>query len=329
MAAEYDRAMAAAVRWAMAVVLALGVWLGEASRAEACSPPWGVSRRVVLPPDGATGVPLNAEVVVEYEGAVRDHEWPLQVRPVGGEPLALELDVFGVGWRAIATGRLDAQLEPDTTYEVLDRLTMPCQDSVANCLRDDFAVVATFTTGTAPDLVAPQFGGLQTLSSDFVPEDESDSCGVYAYVDFHLWWDAAEDDSPVAWLRYVVYDTNDQRWNVQLGGISAAGQALCSGRSDVWPLGADFTGPVGGYFVRAVDIAGNEDINRIAKRTDECPVAEPDAGPMADAAEPDAGSGADAEASSGCGCGAGGSGTGGGALLLSMIVLGCLRRRAR
>lgn len=249
--------------------------------AHACSPPGdGIYGRTVQPPDGATGVPINAEIRLRYEGRL-EIDPQIRVRPVGELPI--EVEVEAVDYR-LFIARPTGGLEANTTYEVLDRVQVPCD---RECMSPGFQVVASFTTGDAADVTPPTFAGLASVNSRYIEFDGT--CGEYSTVIFDLSWEQATDDHPTEWLRYNVYD--DRGRGVSLyAGTSVSGQALCGGSADFWPIEAPFSGPTGEYWVRAVDLAGNEDANMRKMATGSCsgsPPPAPDGGPQTPGVDPD------------------------------------------
>lgn len=265
------------VIWSTAACVAVGsiiVWACPRV-ASACSAPGpGIFVRTVDPPDGATGVPTNAEVLVRYKGTF-DLDPQVRIRQPGMPVLdadVKQISGFTLGDDELFIVRPTAALAANTTYEVLDRVTVPCTD----CTLGGFEVVATFTTGTGTDTSPPDFAGLASLDSN--QGQNSGTCGDYTYLTFALSWKSASDDEPTAWLRYNVYNTRGLI-AARVSSDQITGETICSGRADFDPLEADFEAGTGLYWVRAVDLAGNEDQNTHELATGSCGTpALPDAG---------------------------------------------------
>ncbi len=118
------------------------------SVSRACSPVSIIGPPTTLPADGATAVPLNAEIVLVYPTTHLDQHNPpisandfedIVVRPVGGEALAGRLYQASSPATVHLRFSPDTPLAPNTTYEVLDR--------VHGNTRGELAVRLTFTTG--------------------------------------------------------------------------------------------------------------------------------------------------------------------------------------
>ena len=306
--------------------VALAIWCWDARSAVACSGPWGVQARSVFPPDGAIDVPLNVQPSITYRGDVGSLDTYFHVRPVGGLPVELERESSGEPQRLVSSARLLSNLDPDTTYEMLDRVMVPCNSWPDECILPGFQVVSTFTTGSSTDDTSPSFAGLGALSSQFLPASEEDTCGFYSSVTFMLTWSPASDDRPDEWVRYNVYDGANRRQIALLDSTHVTGEALCSGMADFWPLEGLFSGPTGDYYVRAVDAAGNEDDNDARMATVACEAPGVDAGPGdmdAGVAAPDGGHGADPSDPTGCGCAAADRRDPAGSIPLWVGLVGC------
>jgi hypothetical protein len=271
--------------------------------ARACSPPeQGVSSREVLPGDGATGVPRNARITVRYDAYQAEPQGTLSLRAQGGEPVAVTVTSprdRGVTAQLTPT----APLAPSTTYEVLDTLTVPCnQFDLTPCIGEP-VVVATFTTGAGLDTSPPQIADVSI--ENFFECGGDSSCGPYSsYVSHTLTFGGVQDDSGAAWVRYVYADADG---NV-LFGPTEDGYAIrhCE-PSD----GTSYREVPRTFTVRAIDLAGN--VEEIAHVFETAPCDELDDGSPCDT---DSGP---------LGCNTGGGGGIGAALAALLLVS---RRRA-
>jgi MYXO-CTERM domain-containing protein len=132
-------------------------WLGllSARPSEACShppappgPPY-----LVVPADGATGVPTNVVMTV-YGGGCFGGPSPFELRDPSGTAVALAMDPMGEGWGAGYSGvyacriRVAAPLAPGTTYDLV--FLAPGDVDGGAPLG-----IGSFTTGDATDEVAP------------------------------------------------------------------------------------------------------------------------------------------------------------------------------
>jgi uncharacterized protein (TIGR03382 family) len=260
----------AAVAVALPVVLAVVLDpVASPREAAACSlSPPGIHARTTYPADGATGVPTNTQPRFAYDATI-EPSGTTALRLAGGEPVA---------W--------DAPLAPDTTYEIVSDVVVPCtteQFQETECLGEE-QVLATFTTGNQADETPPAFPGLAELTSSYF-YDERESCdGPFAGVWINLSWQAAGDDGPADGIRYRIYAGGQLQGSVT--GTSAIGIAFCDGLNTGEGLSApDFWGVAGDYVVRAVDGAGNEESNDVTLSTVSCtpePEPEPDPDPPSD-----------------------------------------------
>jgi hypothetical protein len=289
----------------LVVIATLLVW-ADAAPASACEPsPPTHQLDDVLPADGATEVPTNAEVRLEYQGFVIPTTGlqDVVVRPVGGAALVTSvamLDNAGYSSRHLVVVHLQAPLAPQTQYEV----------------EAEGAVVSTFRTGDGADTMAPTFAGIASITTSVSECLSSSCCGPNRVAYVHMGWGGVSDDFNIRMVRFNVYGI-DGALVVPMtsGSASVIGYQLCSGQfSGSGPLG-NFEADSGEYHVRAVDLAGNEDTNDVTRDvTDPCAVSQP----------PDTGSGADGSSSPASGCTtAGGSRS---ALVVPMLLtLWCLR----
>jgi hypothetical protein len=111
---------------ALALVSTVVVVAGASRRAEACSPVYpAISDRIVLPRDGASDVPVNARVIVEYEVASDqfDRFWvdpALELRTAAGARVEVSLQTSGsVRWQTFVLTPRES-LEPGAVYELWD-----------------------------------------------------------------------------------------------------------------------------------------------------------------------------------------------------------------
>jgi MYXO-CTERM domain-containing protein len=333
-----------------------------ARRAEACSAPYpGLSGRALYPADGTSGVPLNARIAVRYRvGHELDNRFPplgpdIALRVANGAAVAVTSELIGTGsyWNTetLVILRPSQPLAAGTSYEVLDRRSkIPCDIFANDCALGDPAVFARFATGAASDTVAPQFAGLSPLIvGAFDRCDSSACCGPYVSRSFGMTWTRGQDDVAGQAVRYNLYRVGDAGPIASLIDSDGIGLAVSCMGTGVYPQSLMVR--TGTYFVRAVDWAGNEDINDIQVRVpdDACTGSSTDGGSPTDAdegflepgAEPSDGggardSGADRASapaphrSSGGSCSmGGGGGDDQGTVLPLLIVLGLLGVRRR
>ncbi len=153
-------------------------------------------------------------------------------------PSAVNLVASGV----TATSYVDDYLEPGTTYHYIVRADDSRSGEDGNTV--ELSAIATVT----PDIVAPMFAGLETLSS-------GTSCG-----EIELGWSAAQDSCSEP-VTYHVYRSTDPAFAP--GPSNLVGSTLSAGFVDAaLTPGAAFT-----YLVRAADALGNEDINDVRLTT--------------------------------------------------------------
>jgi hypothetical protein len=260
--------------------------------AKACSPDFFVHRGV-FPPSETAGVPTNTEIRLSYSNGRTIGDPSVLVRPVGGQPIALQIRAHDQGhYRPVRliVAKPAEELLPNTTYEVLDRVVVGCRpnsgaDSGVVCLQPDHAVVATFATGATKDATPPSFGGLKaaTIGNKIVCENGG-CCGPYSAVPVNLSWDPAIDDRSPDLVLYNVYRGDagtkavDQPVARYWRYVGLHGELLCSGSPDqnTGLPGSEIIEP-GAYTVRAVDSAGNEDSNTaVVEISPPCGTAEPD-----------------------------------------------------
>lgn len=282
----------------LVVLVALLVCV-EAARVRACSPPPPTQLSAVLPADGTTGVPTNAQVRLDYYGFETTGLQDVEVRPVGGAALATTialLDNAGYPLRHLVVVRLQAPLAPQTQYEV----------------RAGSTIVSTFRTGDGADTMPPTFAGISSVTTSVSDCADSACCGPNRIAYVHMDWGGASDDFSTATVRYNVYAGSALVVPMTLG--RAVGYQVCSGElSGAGPLG-NFEGGSGRYRVRAVDLAGNEDTNNVTQEVMVSCAPQPDGG---------SGDGGSSQAG-GCACSTAGGSPAGLAVPL-LLVLWCLR----
>jgi hypothetical protein len=257
-------------KWAVGGLFFLAS-IGHEYAAHACSPPLPNVSREVFPRAGAAGLSLNTEIRLTYRGNFMADPGVL-VRPAGGQPVAIDLREVALnqdGWGGrgkVVVAKAAADLLPDTTYEILDRVQLGCDGG--DCLRPDPTVVATFVTGSSRDDTAPVFGGVKTVQIGMLAVCNGGACcGPYSGFGVTLTWDPAIDDHNTALVRYNVYGVDSSGGTT--GEVAARfidaeqlfGAIVCraTGYSSGIPgLGVAMKGT---YMVRAVDAAGNEDQN--------------------------------------------------------------------
>lgn len=247
---------AARLRLSVVAVLLGALSLGTGRLARACSGgTTSINARAVLPADGTTGVPLNARILVRYSPTVAPIAPPapnIRVRPQGGEPIAL-VQTAGMA-PGLTLARPDANLLPNTVYEILDSILVPCLG--LECVAGDHRVVATFTTGASVDTTPPVFAGPMGFEVSWSnPLSYPAICTGGQTFAVRLHWTAGTDDLAPT-LTYNVYGSTQTVPVIPLvTGDNVLDYVRCTSR----PTGA-LVGPIR---VRAVDQAGNEDSNLV------------------------------------------------------------------
>lgn len=324
------------VRIALLLSTVAAVLMADVRRASACSAPGpSLYSRSVVPGDGATGVPTNARVRVLYLGHWNGVLPPaLSLREAAGASVEVSFEWRArslFDWLVVVTPSLP--LQPSTTYEVLDELSLPCEDPSGDCLGEPI-VVATFTTGTGADMTPPVFGGGATVESALGGCADSACCGPYDSVNFEAMFTVATGE-PVGGVLYEVILQGEEQPIARVPGVAFHGMRVCDGLVMFDGVTAVTLHGDAPFALRAYDVAGNfadsdwvTDVN--------CPAVwpEPDAGP---AAAVDAGPGQDAglaavnDGGGGCGCNAGRRDRGQplGWLLIAALVLIASSRASR
>lgn len=312
------------------VLVIAAVLVAARPRAEACSDPHAITSRMVLPPNGSSGVPTNARILVEYRVL---GDWffldgfssaNVELRGPGETTVPTSVIETWAGPFVITLLTPAEPLDPDTVYEVHDSTLVPCGDAQPNASCGGTPVlVATFTTGDGPDTQPPTSSW--SVSSSYGQEEEvegagcsCDWCGNWVRHDLTLV--AVADDQPTALVRYFYGDA-------LVGPLPVLSAGHDCGDEPYHP-GYDIESASDTVTLRAVDLAGNVEAVAhvlIGSSCDELrPEAMIDAGvpePDASASNPDAGSGA-ADAGAGC-CSTGGDP----AAALALLALGLRRRR--
>lgn len=274
------------------VILAVVLAVTAAPRpADACSPIPPIGSRMVTPAPDVLA-PTNTEIRIEYGG---EYYGPgleeALVRPLGGMPVDATVEVRHGGWRQLVVVRPLMALAPATTYEVLDKVVFPCSWPSEPCIAPESAVVATFTTAAGTDAVPPTFAGITDVTTEWVSCDQDACCGPYFAFVATLHWEEGEDDWANGSVRYNIYRSSPGGDELVVSRDDArTGGYFCSGVS--WAqIPGEFTLADGerDYWVRAVDLAGNEDSNTVrVPITISCTPPPIDAGPTPppDAAPP-------------------------------------------
>ncbi len=159
----------------------------------ACSPHWHLGAPTTSPSDGATDVPLNAWAILVYPATQLDHFQPaltaddlgdVVVRARGGEPIAGRVQVLSSAATIGVSFSPEADLTPNTVYEVLDRVR---DDDFGGHL-GELAVRVTFTTG-ARSLEPAQAPPPGPITVDYACCNHMCCFGT----EFTLEWDLAPD----------------------------------------------------------------------------------------------------------------------------------------
>ena len=167
------------------------------ARAASCGKPDLVD---MVPPDGATGVPLNARLGAHY-AAASDYlgEEVLLVHPDGSEQA---LDATWDPTEQLLQVTPTAPLDPNATYEV----RWPPLRGL-NAAAPGLGGKSRFTTGTADDVAAPVFAGVTGLTWDLerVTDDCTDDLSERFVFDVAL--GPASDDGGTSGLTLMLFQT--------------------------------------------------------------------------------------------------------------------------
>lgn len=227
-------------------------------RAHACEPPLAIGSRDILPGDGATNVPTNVRVALQYHGSSSRPELAdVQIQPVGGQPVAVtaERGLTNHPFRFLTFVRPTAPLAANTTFQVLTRIPgVPCGSE--SCITSTYSVAATFTTGGGPDTVPPTYAGLSGVTASVQTCNSDACCGPDRVVSYGFDRGTPTDD--VAYAGVKLYRVGSGLVS-EFGFLS--GFELCSGQPTGGGPSGDFMAPVGTFYAHAVDLAGNEDSN--------------------------------------------------------------------
>ena len=189
-------------------VLALAIGAGAvaaaaapAARAGQCGKPDLVD---MVPPDGATGVPLNAALGAHYAA-------PTEYL---GEAVVLthpdmSTESLGAGWdptEQFLSVTPGAPLEAGGTYTI----QWPALRGL-NAAAPGVGGMATFTAGATDDLSPPTFAGVKGVTWDL--ERASDDCvdGLVERFLFDIDLGTASDDGGASGLTLLLYQTNGPR----------------------------------------------------------------------------------------------------------------------
>jgi hypothetical protein len=244
----------------------LGVVLLAASArpAQACTVAQSALTGRTFWPRSGELLATNGQVTVRYEGQWAESSGllaalasELQLRPVGGQPIAVTTTVAD----GLLVVRPDKVLAPNQAYELLDQRPIPCSLMTVDCAgRGQWMVVASFTTTAGPDMEAPPFAGLATVvwsALEFC--STSACCGPFRGFPVTLSWPATTDQgAPVLYRLYRRGNGGALERTATTEATSLRGFFSCMPNSTGWyPIVLT----PGTYLVRAVDNAGNEDSN--------------------------------------------------------------------
>jgi hypothetical protein len=246
--------------------------IGAPKIARACSyaePGLGPFRSP-LPADGSTNQPRNARIWVGYPlftypgGPVPPPlGQDLALRAKGGAPVSTTFrlvngDALGFTYVVMTPAQ---SLLANTTYELVDKRTLPCEVARGSCALGTPAAFSSFTTGDFLDSKPPTFAGVASVEAQpFQTCAGSACCGPFVIRTYDMRWTAARDEGSASWVRYNVYRRVDGA-NVHVTVTDHAqfgAWVSCEGRGN----GAVSEGE---YLVRAEDWAGNEDDNTVVQ----------------------------------------------------------------
>jgi hypothetical protein len=180
-------------------MLVIGAWAAAApaARAAQCGKPDLVD---MVPPDKATGVPLNATLGAHYATSAEYVDEPVVlVHPDGSkESLAASWDPT----EQFVSATPGAPLEPGGKYTI----QWPALRGL-NAAAPGMGGMATFIAGTADDLSPPTFAGVRGVTWDL--ERAQDDCvdGLVERFVFDIALGVASDDGGTSGLTLLLYQT--------------------------------------------------------------------------------------------------------------------------
>lgn len=192
-----------------------------AKPAQACNILLKARRSAVIPRDGMQDVPTNAQIRIKYfpiftNDLLEVLRNPI-IRPKGGESIEATIEVvlesgapvsdlqhwspWEETWIIVQPRE---ELAPNTTYEILDRFESSCHHR--QCIRENHAVVASFTTGDGPDEHPPTMTEITEITTAQHPATSGIACGSdFPYLSARLQWMPADDDGGQEQVQYHVY----------------------------------------------------------------------------------------------------------------------------
>jgi MYXO-CTERM domain-containing protein len=215
-------------------------------RASACLPaPSCGNVAFTVPPNGAVGVPLNVELEA-MPFNVTAYTPPTAVALVLRVADTGEDVVLGPA-RTLGRARPESPLLPETRYELYAPPALRRSVFGTECGTEPTALVATFTTGTTSDVVAPAAVTAAGTGCGGASCDNGACCGPYVAVLHYAAWSATDDGAlPVA---YAFGSPDGPRTLATMG--TSVGYESGYGRSPFW---IDIPGASP---VHAIDAAGN------------------------------------------------------------------------
>jgi len=179
------------------LVIGAGAAAAPAARAAQCGKPDLVD---MVPPDKATGVPLNATLGAHYAASAEYVDEPVVlVHPdLGEESLTASWDPT----EQLVSATPGAPLEPGGKYTI----RWPALRGL-NAAAPGLGGMATFTAGTTDDLSPPTFAGVQGVTWDL--ERAQDDCvdGLVERFVFDIDLGTASDDGGTSGLTLLLYQT--------------------------------------------------------------------------------------------------------------------------
>jgi hypothetical protein len=224
-------------------------------RANACSFVYGLVKREVWPPDGAT-VPASVRPVVVYrEGWARASSLgaDLALHDVAGNAVPFTRRTFG----HVVQISPKNPLAPGMTYQLSDRRKLLCGDAASCALTAQAQTFASFTTTAVIDDAPPVFAGLAAI--DFGSHEHENLCETdhESFVATYR-WSAGHDEPAGDDVHYNIYrraPDSDSPYLVDTVADANGLRAIVNCQERRW-AGSDGT-----YVVRAVDPSGNEEQN--------------------------------------------------------------------